>query len=900
MTIVDDNSYNVEIEFNKVPENEHQIIGPLKSILEILFSNRYYLIQESERINIINMYNDMFSDYIYQKNIHISRGKMLRYENKPRNIKIKDIQTMTNYSVTNKLNGVGIFLMITSIGIFILNQTNVDKLSRHVLKGYENSIFHGEMWNNEFFIFDTVKYCGKDVTLKSHSERLSYAEKTIDVLSSVLKDIITIQTKVFIYTGNLENDTKTIMQYMYNKFGSDALENNDGIMYTPVNLPYINDVTLKFKFPSTMSIDFFVENEKKDEKGTTYDIKVYDKNNNLVLFDHTFKHRLNPVMFVSKTSPFYNLISNGVIVETVYDKVNKYFTPIKIREDKDRPNFLGVASDVFNDIMEPLSLDKLVQLFHDNSNSNNLKSDKPSLDCLMEMRKFHNLKKKELISKYTKNKTVLDLGFGRGGDIHKYAENDVEFIWGVEPNEDNYKEAYRRLSTKKELRNKVKIIKLKAQQSADIFDQMKDEDGKDQKVDIVVSFFSLTFFFENENELDRLVNTIASALKKGGMFIGTTMDGEKTYEFLKNKKEKNEEGCYKIIKYYEDDDKMELGKKLMINLDETIVSDQYEYLAFFDILVNKLEKRGVYLVSTHQFEPPQSLDSRVIGLSKLFRSFVFERQETQAEKKSKERMLQEKKIIKEEKKNRLEPADLDKTLTFNNYFDENSQLVRTGTVGEGSCFFHSVLRAIDPNYVKLDEEKRRIIVERLRKNMADKLSEETWKNFANGSLVYGLVVPRFTAWIRQKELTEVENKIDRVKANNLEEFLNELLKLIPTELHKRITKAFNAFINKIFEEFKSNLTDCSVWVGQEKGSVDIIEYISDLFNIDIYLIRDSTRKPYRSGTDCTTRFKQRKSIIVLWVGNSHYETVGKLENKKITRVFDPSDSLIEKIYSIVC
>ena len=62
--------------------------------------------------------------------------------------------------------------------------------------------------------------------------------------------------------------------------------------------------------------------------------------------------------------------------------------------------------------------------------------------------------------------------------------------------------------------------------------------------------FSLTFFFENEGELNSLINTIAGNTKIGGYLIGTTMSGDEAYKMFKGKDKIDFPGCYKIDKKY--------------------------------------------------------------------------------------------------------------------------------------------------------------------------------------------------------------------------------------------------------------------------------------------------------------------------------------------------------------
>ena len=1356
LTVVDDGKliYEVEIEFTKLPLDINKVMLPLKFVLELMFPKRISLINESEYIETTRQYNKLFEGYIRSQNINVPYRKIVRFENKPRNIKRHDIQNMNNYSVTNKLNGIGAFMMISEKGLHIINQTDIDNLSRKTIGEYTGTLFHGEWFEKGFYIFDVLKFQGIDITTKTHPQRLKFAEEILPLLIPILLESgVNIEIKTFICTGNLERDILNIMRYMYNRYGSKALENNDGIMFTPVEMPYLNKDTLKFKFPSTMTIDFYIDNkneefsfssissERKDK--TTFNVKVYDKSDKKVLFDSTFKHKLNPILTVYPNDVLYSSLDNGMIVEALYDRENKTFVPTRIRDDKDMPNFIGVASDVFNDIMDPLELDTLVKLIHDKYvySKKEVDSDKKEKkyyttkkeykkkeikeDCLEGMRKYNNNIKRDLIMEYTREKKVLDLGFGYGGDIHKYADADVEFVWGVEPNDDNYKEAQKRILAKSSMKDKVKIIPLKAQESGDIFDKMKDSKKRDQKADVVASFFSLTFFFENEKELDRLINTVAQGVKLGGYFIGTTMDGESTYNYFKDKIDISIPNCYEMSKHYEDDDKFELGKKIKINLDDTIVKDQFEYLVFFDLFVTKLAKRGLMLLKTQMFNPPSFVDPKIVDFNKLFRSFVFERFETEDEKKTRKQADYNKEIMGQERENVMKIIPTDKTLAFNNEIDEKTQLVRTGTVADGACFvegtrvytnngvknienveigdevvthlgnvkkvlqthknllnsrwihslevyktpvikvtdnhkiysckelgknkysdpswnsvgnlnvgdyvmipkktqtnkdiqpidlfdicneiinenvsykcdekfihserqynnnknttkldhtkksqkinrywnidedfceflgmwygdgcvsarknkyyqvhkgitivstnenkklidfvintgekifgiksaihnhsgqnlvsitfnnvvigtifnhlfghgfdgkrlpkflynasdecinsflaglistdgnvretlyvsvqltnpplveeiyhlcrsigipvsvryintqsnkmsgkiffpteyinlekikkvynddrmeqllkikrntrnitvnglsisrsdcksfmynnntflritknnitlddpryvytlgveddhsyavegiivqncfFHSVLRAIDPNYVKLTPKEREKLVAKLREKMSNNLTREMYASFGKGLLAYGQIIPKFTEIIKsRKEFSDIADFIDPISKDNISEYIASLLELVHESKRDKITELFEKIYDKYYNIFKETLKDCNAWVGQEPGTVDVFEYVSDTFNIDIYLIRDRTRKPYKSGTDCSTRFKNRKSILVLWVGNAHYEVIGRLEKgNKVTRIFDSTDPFIEKINSMVC
>ncbi|MDD4931683.1 MAG: methyltransferase domain-containing protein [Candidatus Colwellbacteria bacterium] len=995
-------TYEVEAEFTKRIAKIEEFIVPLRIILDILYPERFYMIPRED-----------------EKAIRFLRERINTTVYKPKNIKRKDIPHMKEYSVTNKLNGVGYEMFISEKGIYIINSTNIDKLTSKVIPEFMNTIIEGEWYKGEFHIFNCLAFKGHDVSRRPHPERLGMIRDLVPLIQDTLKDVCPVEVKTFLYTKNPANDTREIMRYIYNRYGKDALESNDGIMYTPmVGIP------LKFKFPSTMTIDFEITDEKISPDRKIYTIRVYTRNNNeLVPFDGRYKYRtgetsnikVNPKMVVEKGSPLFDQLSNGLIVECLYNKEKNYFIPERVRWDKKLPNFIEVALDVFKDIIHPIKLEDLVSMFEkeitvdeESKGEEEKSSDRPwrvyfnfgkrgdkvfsppsiemaggfeildgtedvddilqlfppsvrsevlwiektgddkmiialrpsgadyimenskmktmfrSLsskvgtksktppsiaesskkspgkkgDCLIPMRKFNNTKKNELIAKYANDAVVLDLGFGRGGDLLKYSNAKTKYVFGVEPNDENLDEAKSRYADKKNnYKVKVKFINCKAQDTATINEAM---DYK--KVDVVASFFSLTFFFEQDKELTSLINTIAGNTKIGGYFIGTTMSGDETYKMLKGKSKIDYPGCYKIDKRYEDDDKEELGKKIVIHLEETIVTEQVEYLVFFDIFKKRMASRGFILVESEFFDPPKILNKQTYDLSKLNMTFVFQRIETPEEARVRERAASEKERLKSEEDNSLEMVAMDKSFGFKVPYLSTS-LVRTGTVGDGSCFFHAVLKSISPDYSKLDRDERKEFVAKLRNKLADQLTMKQWESFGNGTLAYSRVIPRVVKYIKSNvpSIFDIAKGVENSRdSSTVQNYLDQLIILVPDDLVKKVTNIFSQLRKKIFEEFKVDLTKCSTWVGQEMGSVDVFEYISDYLNIDIYLIKDTTRAPYRQGVDCNIRYKDRKSVIVLWIGDSHYEAAGILEGKKIKRVFEPSDEIIKTTKAYVC
>lgn len=1000
LTIVDSFLYEIEIEFTKQTKTVPDLIDPLKSVLMILFPTRYSIILDQDSLGVVDLYNKVFVNEIKRKNAKLNPGQVFRFELKPRNIKRNDVINMKNMAVTNKLNGVGTNLFICEKGIYLVNSTSIEKISSSVISDLSGSIFPSEFKDGICHVFDCIKFQGRDIShIRNHSIRL---ENFTKILSRLQQLKVPVECKYFVHTGNLAEDTKEIVRYMYKRYGEQAIEENDGIVYTPIDMPYLNDFTLKFKYTKTMTIDFefsnmsFVKGPVID-KGVTiaekiFDLEVTNKQNGLTNFGK---------IQVRSDNRLFDELENGVIVECSYNKEKQIWIPYRIRDDKSKPNFISVAKDVFDDIQHPLELDELISLFENkpykeeseedkkiwekyqkerrkelvdkcmsiSKNKNDMKecltnspmynqqedslederkysgpSDEPEFkkwkgeyrptspdfppppspppsrhqnqnqSCLKVMRKEHGNDKRKLINKYLKDKSLVDFGFGKGGVIHAYNDANVGPIYAIEPSESYLAEAKKRMKNmdNKDFHKTVKLIHAKAQEKLKIMDEMKNK-----KADNGAAFFSLTFSFENESELDKWISSMVGTIKTDGYFVGNTMDGEMTYNFLKGKDKIEEKGCYLIEKRYQDDDEESYGKKIYIKLleDDTIVEGQEEYLVFYNIFKAKMEKSGFYEIETSLFEPSNRVDPRASQFSRLFRNFVFQRRLTENEKAVIKRKEENEQQVKEERKNRLSSADMDQNLKFNTNYGETSIFVRTGTVPDGSCFFHAVLTSIDSVYRKLSASKREKYVAKLRIGLSENLNQKSWESFGGGMLSYSLVIPRFVKYITDRNLYPELTNVLYTEAPTLSAYINNLNLILTSHLEtqenvdmekevKKFLHIFSTIRKRSFESFKERLEDCSAWVGQDPstGSLDVFEYISDFFNVDIYLLKDTTRKPYNLGVDCNLRYKNRRSIIVLWVGDSHYEAVAKFNpiTKKIQRKFQPDEGVIQRIKSLIC
>ena len=76
--------------------------------------------------------------------------------------------------------------------------------------------------------------------------------------------------------------------------------------------------------------------------------------------------------------------------------------------------------------------------------------------------------------------------------------------------------------------------------------------------------------------------------------------------------------------------------------------------------------------------------------------------------------------------------------------------------------------------------------------------------------------------------------------------------------------------------------------------MEYIGFISEIFSVNIYFIDAKTMMPYVFGDE--QMFPHKKSIILLWVDDSHFEIVGVIEDNTIRRTFNSEEPLVKMIH----
>jgi hypothetical protein len=307
---------------------------------------------------------------------------------------------------------------------------------------------------------------------------------------------------------------------------------------------------------------------------------------------------------------------------------------------------------------------------------------------------------------------------------------------------------------------------------------------------------------------------------------------------------------------------------------------------------------------------------------------------------------------------------VDDTVIFCSPLQASDTLVRTGTCAEGSCLYHSVLRASDTRYSSLGFEDRLDMVDDLRKSLAVRVSMREWKALGDGQVArlafeerISYLLPRvyrysregrggslphdIRAYIKKNEelygvifdLFPIEkafewkifpavnlrcrgedSTIRTYKTILTEESIkylgtrNELVSLPDNKLHY-IKRGLIGFLDTLLDSAESfAYTDYLAKVGDATEHVDqeTIALISNRLDRDIYFIDAKTRMPYQNASS-PDNIKGRKSVIIAYINDVHYEVVGRLSRSKesdslgsIQREFDSDDPLIAKIRTFLC
>ena len=199
----------------------------------------------------------------------------------------------------------------------------------------------------------------------------------------------------------------------------------------------------------------------------------------------------------------------------------------------------------------------------------------------IELKRFHNTIKRDMIRAFCRGGSLLDIACGRGGDLSKW--NGLKYIRGIDISPAEIDEARRRhVESFPDLACEFEVCDTFGSQpytSTRIYDS-------------VTCMFAIQFFCETESMLDTFMHNVSSNLKKGGCFIGTTPCGQRIHD-ARSKSNK----FVNLVQMYETP--QPFGSAYKCNINDTVtaktnISDgAIEYLVFEDTLIASAKKFGL-------------------------------------------------------------------------------------------------------------------------------------------------------------------------------------------------------------------------------------------------------------------------------------------------------------------
>lgn len=176
-------------------------------------------------------------------------------------------------------------------------------------------------------------------------------------------------------------------------------------------------------------------------------------------------------------------------------------------------------------------------------------------------------------------------------------------------------------------------------------------------------------------------------------------------------------------------------------------------------------------------------------------------------------------------------------------FIDTMNLAVISTIGDGSCFFHSVLRAFNTDYIKAKSISDRVNMARTFRNALADLLEE----------VDPLTGKNYYAGLNNGELEKISGGVKEYSLAGLQKELRS-----------------SASVDNIYQEL-----------------------ISNCLNKDIYIIDGLKKDMYHVGSAFPLYYKGRNSILIYYTPG-HFEVVGlKHSNGTVDTLFTPEHPLIQ-------
>jgi hypothetical protein len=587
------------------------------------------------------------------------------------------VSVLKGYCVTDKADGQRKLLFVAQDGgvYFITSRMGVESCNATVpeLKG---SLFDGEFIErdikgavvNLYAVFDAYVLKGDDIRgrplLGEGATRLAAMRDGALALGKHTRFPVIVKSFFA---------EKTVHEAVTKCLAAGLEYETDGLVFTPAakgvgvtvggkpppNKLFTWNLSFKWKPPEESTIDFKVHLKENlgDKwlavlgvvcKGATFDrpqVALLEQKGPVaaavegvrpfVTEDDPYSHLVYlPIVNGSALTLADEVISEGSVVEFSYCPGNANMTkwrPERVR-DKEWPNSFETAHNNWETIVKPVSVEMLrgAAVEDDRYYVGNRKA-------MPLLRAFHGHVKNELIEfaaqearKHTAAVTLFDMGVGQGGDLWRWRNNNISFVFGVDLFPDNIHNKqigacmrYLKANTKT---NGLRVLFAVADLRQNLFEDRGDLDslivrtvfGKAPKeavdesyhnlaahhntqFDVCTAMFMVHYMFESRGALAIFLDNVAACTSLGGHFIGAAWDGADVFKRLADvpKDATVEFGGVTVKKLYANKD-FEAG--LPIEVSTPTFTSSVEYLVDFSLLEKLLQKKGFQTVFVRPFE----------------------------------------------------------------------------------------------------------------------------------------------------------------------------------------------------------------------------------------------------------------------------------------------------------
>jgi hypothetical protein len=765
---------------------------------------------------------------------------------KPTDLRISDLSSTglmgtTAFSITIKTDGVRYGLFFYGYGIYFVGFHGRSRSFAKILALNRPAPNQGLLLDGElvitngyglldpevvmdYYVFDVIVFtkvenesvkstsvvraANENIPFIADGDSLSRRKIIHDVvLKTTFSSIaLTLHEKVY----NTYNDPPGFFKGCRDILNVDYPFETDGLVFIPSYLPYSPKDTLakKWKDPSHLTIDFLYDN---CSEGVTLYIssKIVTKKAG-TSSEHYINKAFEGTLRFPWNGSYEKVFADGTeailgqIIEFQWleDKDNSRFIPIRVRDDKDFPSSIVAATDTWNLIHSPITKETITG------------------SSFQLMRRFQNGIKAEIISSLPPYTTIRDDGSGQGGQALQWKDAMAE-VTAIEPNPKMRKELERRLEAF-HYADHVTVVPIKAQ----------DPTVKELGVfEVVTSFHSITFF--QGKDLAAYLDNVAFATKSnGGSYYLMGFDAKRLATLLDTDKY-NEPNLAFSIK----------GNAVNIRVgpedeeNKTLVN-QSEYAINYDEIVLGLQQRGFIILEDTYLTEERFMSKEEIAYSSSTRYIRAKYGAVRLEKEVLASLglppttnlpLDSIETTRGTMAG-LRPVNyaisIDEMVPF---VYEGYNLVRVGTIGDGSCYLHATAFAMSDTYRGYGIDDRIGFVREIRNDFADNLSV------------------------------------------NLFSLLGD----------KEVSVHFS------YEGYKKHLHSNNS-IGQELD--DLFEQTYETNIIVLWYNRGKVIK----GT-AKPNLRYLRTIILLNINNTHYETVGVVINGKIQTIFRKDHPLVRML-----